>query len=37
MVVGTAERHIQIFNLTSPTAPYKVTLGLGVLFFFEPI
>jgi len=26
MVVGTAERHIQIFNLTSPTAPYKVRL-----------
>ena len=26
MEVGTAERHIQIFNLTSPTAPYKVRL-----------
>ncbi|KIY72387.1 Poly(A)+ RNA export protein [Cylindrobasidium torrendii FP15055 ss-10] len=23
MVVGTAERHIQIFNLTNPTTPYK--------------
>ncbi|KAF9266506.1 Poly(A)+ RNA export protein [Marasmius fiardii PR-910] len=23
MVVGTAERHIQIYNLTNPTAPYK--------------
>lgn len=27
MVVGTAERHIQIFNLTSPTAVYKVSSG----------
>lgn len=27
MVVGTAERHIQIFNLTSPTAVYKVIRG----------
>lgn len=26
MVVGTAERHIQIFNLTNPTAAYKVHL-----------
>lgn len=26
MVVGTAERHIQIFNLTNPTAAYKVNL-----------
>ena len=25
MVVGTAERHIQIFNLTNPTAAYKVS------------
>jgi mRNA export factor len=24
MVVGTAERHIQIFNLTNPTTAYKV-------------
>lgn len=24
MVVATAERHIQIFNLTTPTAAYKV-------------
>jgi mRNA export factor len=24
MVVGTAERHVQIFNLTNPTTPYKV-------------
>ncbi|KAL4062201.1 WD40-repeat-containing domain protein [Scleroderma yunnanense] len=23
LVVGTAERHIQIFNLTNPTTPYK--------------
>lgn len=23
MVVGTAERHIQIYNLTNPTSPYK--------------
>ena len=26
MVVGTAERHIQIFNLTNPTSAYKVGL-----------
>jgi hypothetical protein len=26
MVVGTAERHIQIFNLTNPVQPYKVCL-----------
>jgi mRNA export factor len=25
MAVGTAERHIQIFNLTNPTAAYKVS------------
>ena len=25
MVVGTAERHIQIYNLTNPGAPYKVS------------
>lgn len=24
LVVGTAERHIQIFNLNNPTTPYKV-------------
>ena len=24
MVVGTAERHIQIYNLTNPTTPFKV-------------
>ena len=24
MVVATAERHIQIFNLSNPSAPYKV-------------
>lgn len=24
MVVGTAERHIQIFNLSNPTTPFKV-------------
>jgi len=24
LVVGTAERHIQIFNLNNPTSPYKV-------------
>ncbi|TDL20802.1 WD40 repeat-like protein [Rickenella mellea] len=23
MVVGTAERHVQIYNLTNPTAPYR--------------
>ncbi|KAJ7895856.1 WD40-repeat-containing domain protein [Mycena leptocephala] len=27
MVVGTAERHIQIFNLTNPTTPYKTMLS----------
>ena len=27
MVVGTAERHIQIFNLTNPTTVYKVRHG----------
>ncbi|KAL4268809.1 WD40/YVTN repeat-like-containing domain superfamily protein [Pleurotus pulmonarius] len=27
MVVGTAERHIQIFNLTNPTTPYKTTIS----------
>lgn len=26
MVVGTAERHIQIFNLTNPMTPYRVGL-----------
>lgn len=31
MVVGTAERHIQIFNLTNPTAAYKV----GVLLHLK--
>ena len=25
MVVGTAERHIQIFNLSNPTSAYKVS------------
>ena len=25
MVVGTAERHIQIFNLSNPTTPFKVS------------
>lgn len=25
LVVGTAERHIQIFNLTNPSTPYKVS------------
>ena len=24
MVVGTAERHVQIFSLTNPTTPFKV-------------
>jgi mRNA export factor len=24
MVVGTAERHVLIFNLTNPTTPFKV-------------
>lgn len=32
MVVGTAERHIQIFNLTNPTTPYKVPS----ISFFHP-
>ncbi|OCH95461.1 Poly(A)+ RNA export protein [Obba rivulosa] len=27
MVVGTAERHIQIFNLTNPTTPYKTMMS----------
>ncbi|KAK7044135.1 RNA export factor gle2 [Paramarasmius palmivorus] len=27
MVVGTAERHIQIFNLTNPTTPYKTMVS----------
>ncbi|KAJ7650571.1 WD40-repeat-containing domain protein [Roridomyces roridus] len=27
MVVGTAERHMQIFNLTNPTTPYKTMLS----------
>lgn len=27
MVVGTAERHIQIFNLTQPTTPFKTILS----------
>ena len=27
MVVGTAERHIQIFNLTNPVTPYKVSFA----------
>lgn len=26
LVVGTAERHIQIFNLTNPTTAYKVRI-----------
>jgi len=26
MVVGTAERHVLIFNLTNPTTPFKVRL-----------
>lgn len=24
MVIGTAERHIQIFNLSNPSTPFKV-------------
>lgn len=28
MVVGTAERHIQIFNLSNPTTAFKVRLAL---------
>ena len=24
MVIGTAERHIQIYNLTNPSTPFKV-------------
>ena len=35
LVVGTAERHIQIFNLTNPTTPFKVSqsffISLGLL------
>jgi len=27
MVVGTAERHVQIFNLTNPTTPYKTMIS----------
>ncbi|KAI0784157.1 Poly(A)+ RNA export protein [Abortiporus biennis] len=27
MVVGTAERHIQVYNLTNPTAPFKNILS----------
>ncbi|KZT01555.1 Poly(A)+ RNA export protein [Laetiporus sulphureus 93-53] len=27
MVVGTAERHIQIFNLTNPTSPFKTIVS----------
>ncbi|KAL8286993.1 hypothetical protein RQP46_003999 [Phenoliferia psychrophenolica] len=27
MVVGTAERHLQIFNLTQPTVPFKTLLS----------
>ncbi|KAF7375077.1 Poly + rna export protein [Mycena sanguinolenta] len=27
MVVGTAERHIQIFNLSNPTTPYKTMVS----------
>lgn len=26
MVVGTAERHIQVFNLANPTTPFKVRI-----------
>jgi len=29
LVVGTAERHILIYNLTNPTTPYKVRIVLG--------
>ncbi|KAH9029831.1 Poly(A)+ RNA export protein [Lactarius pseudohatsudake] len=27
LVVGTAERHVQIFNLTNPTTPYKTMMS----------
>jgi mRNA export factor len=27
MVVGTAERHVQIFNLTNPTTPFKTMMS----------
>ena len=27
MVVGTAERHLQIFNLTQPTVPFKTLIS----------
>ena len=31
MVVGTAEREIQIYNLTNPTSPYRVrTISLYI-------
>ena len=29
MVVGTAERHIQIYNLTNPTTPFRVRTLAG--------
>lgn len=32
MVVGTAERHIQIFNLTNPNTAYKVSDHLSLSF-----
>lgn len=27
LVVGTAERHVQIFNLTNPAQPYKTMMS----------
>lgn len=32
MVVGTAERHIQIFNLTNPNTAYKVRAAFYIDF-----
>ena len=40
LVVGTAERHIIIVNLTQPTTIFKVSLlnmiGSGSLFIIHP-
>lgn len=30
MVVGTAERHIQMFNLANPNTAYKVRDGVSL-------
>lgn len=39
LVVGTAEKHIQIYNLTNPTVAYKVILSkipLIMIDFISP-